>query len=88
MISSRKSKNWSCGQEIEEVNEMFRYLFAVGLALAIGISLSASVFGDPWYYENFDELDDGSLTPQDGWRNGGTTPPLCPKHPLKRSPGV
>lgn len=49
---------------------MFRYLPAVGLALVITIFLSVSVFGDPWYYENFDELDDGNLTPQDGWQNG------------------
>ena len=49
---------------------MFRHIITMVLALVIGISLSASVSGDPWYYESFDELDDGSLTPQDGWRNG------------------
>ena len=49
---------------------MFKAFFAVGLTFILALTLSASVFGAPWYEENFDELKDGPLTPQDGWQNG------------------
>ena len=48
---------------------MFKKFFVVGLTLVITI-LSVSVFGAPWYSEDFDELKKGDLTPQDGWQNG------------------
>ncbi len=49
---------------------MFKKLPAVGLVLFISLVFSASAFSDPWYFEDFDELDKGALTPQDSWRNG------------------
>jgi len=53
-----------------EVVLMFKTLFAVGLTFIVALTLSASVFGAPWYTENFNELKDGPLTPQDGWEDG------------------
>jgi len=49
---------------------MSKKFSVVGLTLVITVTLSFSVFGVPWYQENFEELKKGDLTPQDSWRNG------------------